>query len=1393
MRQRPFFRNFDLRVEAVPGGYAISVTASPAGETLRPVVRPCPLDDTVISALMATEARCEEAFLRDVGQKLAAFLLPPGDVRDLYQRSLGMAQSEGFLLRLRLNVIPPELAVLPWELAYDDGAHEFFALNPRFSLVRYHSLMLPADSVTRLTPVPVLMVVASPSDEIPIAAADEVASLVDALAGLCAQGSVTLDILFSGPVSERDAIVAKVAQHPGVRLLPGAASLPTLRETLPRGYRVLHVVAHGHFDPHSGGLLVLTEESGRAASCDATTFARELRERMVAAVVLNVCRSATDGTARAFMGLAPSLIQAGIPAVIAMQHVISDSGALHFSRQLYRSLADGEPLDAAVMDGRKAVSATSGQGNWEWAVPVLFMRAQHGLLWEVDAQRQAVIERMDALAQRAQAAADGAARDRSPEDALLARGVRRYVERLRQLAGEGGDYGPGQPYKGLLEYRLGDAHLFFGRERAIGELLDRMRRGPLTILHAESGAGKSSLLQAGIMPRLIAEGHLPIHVRPYNLNPTLALKRTLLPELREAPRLSAMSLREFLLSVAELLGSKVHLYVMLDQFEEFFAELPGAERAAFVGELAACMADPLLNVHWLLALRSEAFSNLASFEPGIRQPFENTYRLARFTRTEAEAVIAQPAARFGVTYEPTLMTALLDDLDAEGVAPPQAQLVCQALYAEKPADETVITRALYDRLGGARGILQGHLERVLRRDLPPEQRVAAHLLLEALVSSDVRRIVRTRDELAVELAARQITPEAVDAVLERLLESRLLRMQESGVAGEKIAYELAHDYLATQIQISPEVRGRKAAQELLARELLSFQLYGTRLHPRALEVIGAHIEGLLIDHPAAELLVRSAFETGVGLLQWLARVPADLARTTLLEGLQERNPQLRARAAQHLDAYCDDEVATALADRFANDEAPAVRAAAFTTLAACAAERARQVALAALAHQAGERRAEAAACLLPFLDPGVAWALFEVVLRDDDEQAWTAALRVLSTAAARPFRADWRLLQRAAAARQAAAYGLLAAWRAPRPLAYHLRTLPALVQQYLKSKWRENWPSFIGAGLALAVMAYFALALWQGWPPFPAKWARVLDTPAVAFSALEVVGDRVYAGTFDYGVARRDPDGRWVFGLREGLPTGDPATGSDPASNVHAIYDLAVAAGAPDRVFAVVAESGVYLSQDAAASWSPVGAGVVPTNTTMTAAIAAYGETVLLADEQAGLYGSGDLGRSWRRLSGQGGLPDSPFRSVRFAPEGDAYIGGQDGVYRGSGAFPFAWEKLPGVPSAFYLDTGSEGRLFLGLGVDRPYVAACYAPGRGLVAVRTFVGENITAVHGDPLTADLFWVATTGGVYTLSCAAEGGGMPYLPQGLYDLTPIPDGRGGFIWLQARDKGLYQPLR
>ncbi|GIK36172.1 MAG: hypothetical protein BroJett011_00050 [Chloroflexota bacterium] len=485
------------------------------------------------------------------------------------------------------------------------------------------------------------------------------------------------------------------------------------------------------------------------------------------------------------------------------------------------------------------------------------------------------------IVNQALSAVEEARKQRDQEQALLAEAVVTLATRLQQVVAQKPQAGAfSNPYKSLLDYRLEDAALFYGRSQAIEHMLDRMQRNPLTVLHAESGAGKTSLLQAGLASRLLSMGDLPLHLRPWNVNPALAVKRAILPNLDQTPGLAQASLHTFLHKVTQVLGNNSYLYLFLDQFEEFFTQLDETNRQEFVTQLAECLEDESLRVRWVLAMRKEYFGNLATFRPQIKNPFANDYLLRALNYAEATEVIVEPAKQRNVTYEPALIQKLLADLgtNADGspgeVAPPHIQLVCSALFeqlqeqrAATPDLAPVITLQMYEDEGGARGILRSHLNRVLKRNLSDKERELARQLLMALVSSDRRRIRRKRDELAATLALYLTSAQSLNDVLEQLVEGRLVRVEEDEES-RVAAYELAHDYLLSEIEVDPEVQAQKAAQELLDREIESFRRYQTLLSRDKYDIIHSQESFLVLNDEAKALLRQSR----AAKYRWLRRV-----------------------------------------------------------------------------------------------------------------------------------------------------------------------------------------------------------------------------------------------------------------------------------------------------------------------------------------------------------------------------------------------------------------------------------------------------------------------------------------------------------------------------------------
>jgi YVTN family beta-propeller protein len=475
--------------------------------------------------------------------------------------------------------------------------------------------------------------------------------------------------------------------------------------------------------------------------------------------------------------------------------------------------------------------------------------------------RDKIINNIQNIVQRALTAAEEAQTDRSLEAQELAKGVSALAQRLQARAADQ-TATRGNPYKGLLTYQLRDAGLFFGRSRAIRAMLDNLSQGSFTVLHSESGAGKSSLIQAGVMPRLIGAGHLPVYLRPYQAEPDLAIKRAFLSDPGVAPLLATAPLRDFLTQVTSVLGEKCRLYIFLDQFEELFTQQPEAARAEFVTQLADCLDDSALNARWVLAMRTEYFGNLASFRPRIRNPFANDLRLDRMTRDEAREAVVEPAKQRAVVYEDGLVDQMLSELSETGeIAPPELQIVCAALYDELPERQTVevatISRALYDGQGGALGILRDHLSRVLTRDIPIDRQVMARRLMEALISSEGRRIIRSRSNVLSELAPLGVESVLFDSLVNQLVDSRLLRVLEPNAEHPEPGYELMHDYLVGQITVDPAVQARKAAQEILEQETENYKRYGTLLNDDKLAILAPREKELALTPDSKALLEKS--------------------------------------------------------------------------------------------------------------------------------------------------------------------------------------------------------------------------------------------------------------------------------------------------------------------------------------------------------------------------------------------------------------------------------------------------------------------------------------------------------------------------------------------------------
>jgi len=317
-----------------------------------------PIDDPALQNTLADLAmlRATGNQLVETGRQLFQAVFA-GEVGRCYVASRGGLR-EDQALRVRLRFQDPSLAALPWELLYDDWITlDFLALSLRSPVVRYLAAPVPNAPFAVDGPLRVLLVAAAPNDQRPLDVAGEINRIRSALEVLRSEALVALDCLMG-------------------------ATKDSLQDQLRQGYHVFHFIGHGTFKSE-GGLLCLESPGGRSDFLTAQELSTLLADTQVRMAVLNACRTAEPGYLGPAWGVGPRLVRAGIPAVIGMRHKIFDDSAVIFAREFYEAVASGYPPDAALTEARKALMLAMGRNQQDWSLPILFMRALDGYLFNI--------------------------------------------------------------------------------------------------------------------------------------------------------------------------------------------------------------------------------------------------------------------------------------------------------------------------------------------------------------------------------------------------------------------------------------------------------------------------------------------------------------------------------------------------------------------------------------------------------------------------------------------------------------------------------------------------------------------------------------------------------------------------------------------------------------------------------------------------------------------------------------------------------------------------------------------------------------------------------------------------------------------------------------------------
>ena len=456
---------------------------------------------------------------------------------------------------------------------------------------------------------------------------------------------------------------------------------------------------------------------------------------------------------------------------------------------------------------------------------------------------------------------------------------------------------PTRPYKFLDYYTENDQGLFFGREEEIENICSRILSRRSFLLYGRSGVGKSSILRAGVIPRLQDQGHRTCIIRSFT-DPLQNMQRMVR---RLVTGNGAGGFDPDGVSLQELLhrnwpGPASRIVVMLDQFEEFFLLLDEQGRKAFVEELAVIMEDDALPLQFVFVMREDMLAEMSRLKPAVPEIFHHEYRLSRLTSEQAAQAITGPAWRVGCRFEDALVDRLLEDLsDQDAVDPPHLQIVCDTLYDQRDT-KNLITESAYDQLGGASQILADYLARVLRRFSAADLSVVQQVLL-ALISAEERLIVVREADLATRIqAGDRYDAEALGKLLGELVDARIVRRRNQEGEGW---LELAHECMIPEVSrwLTGSVYEAKQARSLLERSVENYRTYQLIMDHESLDLLAPYLEEIGVSGQEAYLLCISMLSRDRPVPPWLVEKVPD-AVNVILEAMYNDRREVRKRAVE---------------------------------------------------------------------------------------------------------------------------------------------------------------------------------------------------------------------------------------------------------------------------------------------------------------------------------------------------------------------------------------------------------------------------------------------------------------------------------------------------------------
>lgn len=385
------------------------------------------------------------------------------------------------------------------------------------------------------------------------------------------------------------------------------------------------------------------------------------------------------------------------------------------------------------------------------------------------------------------------------------------------------------PYKFLSAYDISDKNIFFGRDTLTKQLAGKVARHKVLLLNGAPGSGKSSLINAGLIPYLAENGYTYLSFRDYS-DPLQQLQNCfthsgILPAVNPQPESLEHSLNV-------LKNSETPIVFIFDQFERFFVHVPPAARIQFIEMVKMSMetlSSTEMNV--IFSIREKFFGQFQrEFEQVIHAFLNECERvnIEPLSKAEARQAIVNPLtlieAKIGYDEEfvdNVLLVGLEAEIVEKGISPSHLQIVCNQLYQaacqqleHKPF--VVIDPKLYEQLGGTQTILRTYLDDCINTVAKHEVahiQLLRSLLKQMIETVGIRKFI-TAPQLYLNLS--DVARDQIDQFLMQLQDARVVEMRP-----QEMSYSLSHEFMVAKVQdwFDEREMARKRAEETLEHGL----------------------------------------------------------------------------------------------------------------------------------------------------------------------------------------------------------------------------------------------------------------------------------------------------------------------------------------------------------------------------------------------------------------------------------------------------------------------------------------------------------------------------------------------------------------------------------------------